>query len=544
MFARDQAMTKHSYNGSARAFSALLVSMLALSSAHGEQAPVDTILSAVAATPTALAADAAGQGYENLEYNHATTGKLFRNPYVKTPYNAYDQDITKFEPFLAEGYDVSPDGLVYTIRLKKGVLSHSLNELSTDDVLWSYERKWKSTATTSFVNAPIIVDPGRQFQKIDRYTFSITLARKSDGFTLMSLLSNTTSGIYDSTLLKQHVSSDDPYAVKWSANNGGFGFGPYMLKSFTPGQELVLVANPNYVLGKPKINRIIERVVGDPGTRANLLRNGDVDVAVQLRPADIVALSKGSNIDTFTLATNNVVLFFMQTRNKPFNDIAVRKAIQYAIPYQRIIDEVYKGRADLMKGLINPIFPLASDGLPERGYDPEKSKEILKAAGYEEPVRFTVMLSNAVPDLQETFLQIQTYAAAAGFDIKANIVPPAAVLQALPRGTFEANIQRDMAIVQSPPYELMLFLGRGSPYNRSKWEDEDYYGAVNSGIEAGDPLSPEAAKHWNHAQRIWRENVPYITLMSVEPLMAFNKRVQGFAHRSDNVIDFSLLSKH
>ncbi len=520
----------------------LLAILLVISPAHA-QSPPDTILSAVAATPTALAADVSGQGYENLEYNHATTGKLFRNPYVMTPYNVYDQDITKFEPFMAEGYDVSPDGLVYTIRLKQGVLSHSLHELTTDDVLWSYERKWKSTATTSFVNYPIIVDPEKQFKKIDKYTFSITLARKSDGFTLMSLLSNTTSGIYDFTLLKQHVTADDPYAVKWSGQNGGFGFGPYMLKSFTPGQELVLVANPNYVLGKPKINRIIERVVADPGTRANVLRNGDVDIAVQLRPADIVELSKEKNIDTFAVPTNNQVLFFMQTRNKPFDDIQVRRAFQYAIPYQRIADEVYKGRADLMRGMINPIYPLASDGLPERTYDPEKSKQILKAAGYNEPIEFTVIFSSAVPDLQEVFIQMQTYAAAAGFDMKANVAPPAAVVQAYQRGTFEANIQRDMAIVQSPPYELMLLLGKGSPYNRSKWENEEYYAAVNAGIEAGDPLSPEAAKYWNEAQQIWRDNAPYITLMTVKPLMAFNKHVHGFAHRSDNVVDFSLLSK-
>ena len=102
--------------------------------------------------------------------------------------------------------------------------------------------------------------------------------------------------------------------------------------SLTPGQELVLVANPNYVLGKPKIARIIERVVADPGTRANVLRNGDVDIAVQLRSADIVELSKDKNIDTFAVPTNNQVLFFMQTRNKPFNDIEVRRGISVCHP--------------------------------------------------------------------------------------------------------------------------------------------------------------------------------------------------------------------
>jgi peptide/nickel transport system substrate-binding protein len=523
--------------------SVAIAALIALAASRAPaQTPVDTILEAVPALPTALASDAGGNGYENKEYNNATTATLVRNPYVQKAPNAFAQDVTKFEPYLAERYEVSPDGLVYTFYLRKGVLSHSGNELTADDVVWSVERKWKGGTTVPFTYGAIISDYAKQVQKVDKYTVTITLARLSDGFSLLGFLSNPTGGIHDATLLKSKATADDPYAIKWSAQNGGWGFGPYMLKSFVPGQELVLVANPNAVFG-PKVARIIQRIVPEVGTRVNLLRNGDVDLAVQLRPSDIADLAKVDKIDTFRVSTNNFIWFVMRTNAKPFSDVAVRQAFQHAIPYQKIVDEVYKGRATVMRSLLNPVYPLASEGLPERIYKPELAREILSKAGYRAPVPVTVTISSAVPDMRDVLLQIQTAAVPAGFDVAINVVPAAGFSQALNRATYEAIIVRDMAVTQSPPLELRLLLAKASPLNWSKWESDDYYAEVAAGVAAGDPLAAPAAAHWNAAQKMWRDNVPYITVASVEPLAAFSKRVTGFAHRTDNILDFSLLSK-
>jgi peptide/nickel transport system substrate-binding protein len=512
-------------------------------SARAEDIPKNTIVEAVPALPTGFAYDDKPAGYENIEYADAVAGKLLRNPYVKSPAGGLDQDLTKFEPMLAESWDVSPDGLVYTFHLKKGALSQAGNELTAEDVIWSYERKWKTHSVAPFVNAPVIADPTKQFAKVDKYTFTITLARKGDGFTLLGLLANVTGEIYDTTLLKQHETKDDPYAVTWSSQNGNFGFGPYILSRFTSGQELVLRANPNYVYGKPKIERIIQRLVPDAGTRANLLRNGDVDVAVQLRPADISDLASDKTVSTFSMPTNNYVWLVTKTDAKPFSDLAVRQALDLAIPYDRIVEQVYKTHARTITSLINPVYPGASTDLPPKVYDPAKAKAILEQAGYKEPVKISIGVSTAVADLGEVALQIQTYAAKAGFDVQVNSLPAAALQKNISDGTFQSYLVRDMAFTQSPPYELLVNLGKGSRINRSKWENDDYYAAVKAGVDAGDPLSSEAAKHWNDAQKLWRQFVPYVTVAAVDPLMATRTTVKGFAHRSDNVIDFSILSK-
>jgi peptide/nickel transport system substrate-binding protein len=509
------------------------------------ETPSDVIIEAVAATPTSLAYDERGSGYENMEYNWNTKATLVRNPYKKNADGTYDQDVSRFVPYLADSWDVSPDGLTYTFHLHKGLKSDAGNELTADDVLWSYERKWNVPVSTPFVSAPIIRDPSKQFKKIDKYTLSIDVARKSDGFTLLGLLANVTSHIYDSTLLKQHATPDDKYAVAWSGVNANFSWGAYTVRSFKPGQELIMVANPNYIFGEPKIKRIVQRVVPDPGTRVSLLKNGDVDIATQLRPADVAELSTDKDVKVFGNLTNNWVIMQMRTNTKPFDDLAVRQAFTYAIPYKEIMQQVYKGRADSIKGWINKNYPNdVEQGLAERVYDPEKAKQLLTAAGYTKPIEFTMLISSAVPDLQEDCIQIQTYAAKAGFDMRINPVPPTTLAQMLAAGNFQGTMYRDMAITQSPPYELLLSTTRGSILNRTKWENDAFYAAVDAGIAAGDPMSAEAGKHWAEAQRIWQHDAPFVALMTVRPLVGFSKRVSGFAWKSDNVVDFTLVTKN
>jgi len=510
------------------------------------ETPSDVIIEAVPATPTSLAKDERGSSvYESLEFDWNTTATLVRNPYKKNADGSYDQDVAHFVPCLADSWDVSSDGLTYTFHLHQGLKSVAGNELTVDDVLWSYDRKWHVPNTTPFVNAPIIVDPARQFKKIDKYTFSIDLTRKADGFTLLGLLANVTAQIYDSTLLKQHTTPDDKYAVAWSGQNSNFSWGAYILKSYKPGQELILVANPNYVFGEPKIRRIVQRVVPDAGTRINLLKNGDVDIATQLRPIDVADLGNDKNVKFFNNVTNTWNSLQMRTTTKPFNDMVVRQALALSIPYQEIIDQVYKGRADLIKGFINMNYPNdVEQGLAERVYDPEKAKQMLVAAGYNSPIEFTMTISNSVPDLQDVAIQIQTYAAKAGFDMKINVVPPAALAQVMATGNFQAFMYREMAITLSPVYELMLETGRGSILNRTKWENDAFYAAVDAGVASGDPMSPEAGKHWADAQRIWQHDAPFIALMTVRPLVGFSKRVNGFAWKTDNIVDFTLVTKN
>lgn len=499
-----------------------------------------TIIQAVPSLPTSFAYDDGDFTYAGFEFQINTNAQLIRNPYVLNDEGDYQQDYFSFEGELAESYEVSDDGLTYTFHLRQGVLSQAGNELTADDVLWSYERKWNTASVAPMLSAPAIVDPARQFRKIDEYTVEITVDRAGDGFTLLALLANVSADIFDSELLKEHETEDDPYAVTWSAENGNYGFGAYMLESMTPGEELVLVANPNYYAGEPEVKRVIQRVVDDAGTRANLVRNGDVHIAVQLRPADLVELDQSGEAQVFRADSINYTTVILNTRAAPFDDVAVRTALRYAVPYEQIIEQVYQGRAEPMAGFINPNYPNSTlEGVEEGSYNPERALEVLETAGYTEPVPVTILVSEGVPDAREVAVQIQSYAADAGFQVTIDASPVATANEKYYGRNFDAYIQRDQAISQSPPYELLLSYTEDSPLNNSGWVSEEYYDAVAEGVAAGDALSEEAAYWWNQAQRIWQAASPAVPIAFIEPSPAFSHAIDGYANRSEAAIDFA-----
>jgi peptide/nickel transport system substrate-binding protein len=255
--------------------------------------PVESLTIATPALPTSFAADAGGgSGLEYQEFLKLNEATLLRNPYIRNKDGNLQQDTYHHEGYLAESYEVSADGLVYTFHLRKGIHSPAGNEFTADDVLWSFERKYNTpTATSKSTNFPFITDVS-QWKKLDDYTITFTLHRTSDAFTFLTLISNITNYIYDSKLLRSKATPQDPYASVWSKTNANFSFGPYILDSFVPDQGMTLHSNPEHPTGEPKIKKLIFKVVTTPGSRANALRSGDADVASALLSTDQVDLAK------------------------------------------------------------------------------------------------------------------------------------------------------------------------------------------------------------------------------------------------------------
>lgn len=496
-----------------------------------------------AAQPPSFSYETTPTGYEAAEFWLNTGATLIRNPYVEgTDGLAAHQELFKFEPVLAKSYDVSPDGKVFTFELNTDAKSASGNSLDADDVVFSFKRKFEvDTSIVAFVSAPVITSPD-QVKKIDDDTVTITIDDPAHGFTLLSLLSNQPYTIYDSDVLKAHATPDDPYGVEHSKTNADYGFGAYKLVSYTPGQQMVYEANPGYALGEPEVKKIVQRVVADAGQRSNLVKSGDAAIATQLRPADQVALSDAGAAQIFDVPSNAYVYVPLTTTKAPFDNVDVRRAFAHAVPYEAIMKDVYKGRLGPISSILNDTLPdFNGSGLNPNTFDPQKSLEILKNAGVSTPVKFELTINNAVPDLKETAVQIQTAARAAGFEITLNEVNSAVFQEGLAAKTFQASMGRDYAVVQSPPYVLSLFYTPGSPIN---WPDFDYAplnNAIAAGNKAGEPLTPAAWAEWNKAERVLQDQMPTVYIGYVQPLNAFRNGLGGYVFRTDSVIDYSVL---
>ncbi len=503
-----------------------------------------TVVVAVPSQATQLSWDA---GWVNspdyLDLQGLLNGTLIRKPYMESEQaGVLIQDVSKYEPYLAESYDVSEDQLTYTFHLKEGVISQAGNELTADDVIWSFERKFNAPASISpgLLIASGLSDPASQMQKIDDYTVSFTVAQPGYGFTLLGTLSDNAAQVYDSTFLSEHATPEDPYAVEWSEGQTGFGFGPYRVEQMTEG-ETIIVADENWVLGEPEIQRVVRRVVPDAGNRALAVRSGDVDMALALRPNDLVDLEAEGNVLVPSVPTGNRLVTTMVVNNAPFDDVRVRQALAYAINYERIIEDNSYGRATEEHGWLNPTLPgYSSDGLPQWTYDVEKSQQLLAEAGLSGGVPFTLTISNDDPQLADIAVSMQDSARDAGFEIEIERLPASQYREVWAAGTAQAFLSVDGYWNVSPAYALLL--NYYEPQSGSRWKSPEFEQAVEQGMAAGEVTSDEAGAFWNQAESLMLNDAGVVYMAKQLPAVALTTRLENWAYRTDGTNDLASMT--
>jgi peptide/nickel transport system substrate-binding protein len=486
-------------------------------------------------------------GQEGFLFNNSN-GTLVRKPYVSTgPSTVPGQSLYQFQPYLAKSYSVSPNGLVYTFVLRSGVKSPAGNTLNAEDVVYSYQRKFAApSGDTIAVTAPVLTSAS-QVKAVNDMTVSFTIPKASEGLELLALLSDYTGYIDDAVLLKKNATSSDPYAIKWSDTHPNYGFGPYEVQDWVDNQSMDLAKNPGFpaaLNGGPEYVKY--RVVADAGTRLNSLESGAVDIATDLDYQDEANLAStpGITVPKFK-QTNEWLILATGTNVKPFDKVAVRQALSYAIPYNQIIQQVYFGRATRgTGGVLDPTAPgYDSTGLPQYNYDPAKAKAMLASAGYPNGVPFVLTIDTDNPDEAAAAIRIQSAAKSAGFDISIDKRTVAGVWQGRTDHTLQAYLVRDYPVTLVPTYEMNLYTARNSLNNLGDWEYQPFYNASTAASSVTNQLSAQAGTLWNAAEKTMIEQDPLNPIVSVDQNIAYRSTITGFVWRSDNFIDLTQIRK-
>lgn len=290
-------------------------------------------------------------------------------------------DYFKLEPQLAESWTFAPDNTFVTFKLRKDAVFHDGAAVTAQDVKWSFDRMIKVGGFPQRqMEQGSLTDPS-QFEALDDHTFKLTFL-KQDKLTMPSL-AIVVPAVYNSALCKKNTTDADPWALEWTKNNSA-GSGAYKIDTFKPNEQVVLSRFDGWKGGPiPKIARAMYRNVGAAGTRRALVERGDVDMVPDLPPRDVtdILTSKKLKVDSTPMA-NTLKYVALSTIIKPFDDVRVRRAIAYAIPYSAIIENAMFGRAKPMFGA--PATAPTDISWPQPFpyvYDPEKAKSLLTEAG-------------------------------------------------------------------------------------------------------------------------------------------------------------------
>lgn len=424
-----------------------------------------------------------------------------------------------FQGRLAMEWALSEDGTVATFKLRPGVMSEHGNEITADDVVYSWERA-NEFPVGQFFN---LISDFKEAKKIDASTVQIITSKPNP--LVVTMKANLYQSINDSATLNANSTSDDPWAAEWLATHSA-GFGAYSVPEHAPGTRTVFEANPNYYRGEARIKRITWSAVPTSANRKSLIERGEVDMATQLAPRDFMALEGKEGIKLVNIKSNYEIYAVMDNSQPPFDKKEVRQAMQYALPQQQIIDSVYQGLADPWKGAYPNIFPGYTEDFWVYDFDPQKAKQLLEAGGYADGFDITLSFDSSEADQEEVAVIWRTELARLGVNVTLDKAPPAEYQQKMVSAQYQFALRRDTPIEPDPGYQLWLAYNEGGYNNYGHYVNPDVTRLTDELVTILD-FDQRVAKS-KEIQRLIMEDVPWAFVVAPNYQVAMRENLQGF----------------
>jgi len=454
--------------------------------------------------------------------SHSVAGQIF-NGLVK-----YDTDLS-ITGDLAESWDVTKDGLVITFHLRKGVKWTDGVEFTADDVMFGYktiiDEKTPSAYKEDFLQV-------KKAEVMDKYTFRVTYEKP-----FAPALTSWQSLI----ILPKHL-LEGKDITKSDLVRNPVGLGPYKLVRWASGQELILESNKDYFEGRPYIDRYIYRVIPDTATMFLVLKTGEVDM-MGLTPIQYTKQTDTpffkNNFRKYRYPAFNYTHLAFNQKHPWFSDKRVRQAMSYAIDKNEIVDVVLFGLGSPATGPYVPNTWPYNPNVKKYEYNPEKAKELLKEAGWQDrdgdgildkdgkPFSFTI-LTNAGNNLRKnTATIIQSRLEKIGVKVGIRTVEWSTfVNQFIDKKRFEAVLLGWSISLDADQYDI---------WHSSKTKEKELNFISYNNPEVDQLLEKgrrtfnieERKKAYFRIQEILADEVPYIFLYVPDATPIVQARIKG-----------------
>ncbi|WP_370515958.1 ABC transporter substrate-binding protein [Pantoea sp. Mhis] len=295
----------------------------------------------------------------------------------------------KLEPGLAERWDISKDGKIYTFYLRKKVKWQTTKYFkptryfNAEDVIFSFERQldknnkyhYISGGNYEYFNSTDMPKLINRIEKINDLTVRFHLNHAEAPF-LADLGMD-----FASILSKEYADNLLKLKVPEKLDLNPVGTGPFILEEYQKDSRILYKANPNFWGKKPKIDHLVFSITPDASVRYAKLQKGECQVMAYPNPADIAAMKKNNKINVLHEASLSVGYISFNIQKKPLDQVKVRQALAMAVNKQAIIDAIYQGSGQIAKNLIPPTMWSYNDDVKDYEYNPIKAKKMLKDIG-------------------------------------------------------------------------------------------------------------------------------------------------------------------
>ncbi|MCK3776721.1 ABC transporter substrate-binding protein [Ensifer sesbaniae] len=400
----------HKLNGRLRLLtaSAALAMVMAATAPAFAETPKDTLVEAFAIDDV-ISMDP-GEAFE------LTAAEITGNTYsmlVRLDIN----DTSKVVGDLAESWTVSDDGLTYTFKLKSGLKFASGNPVTAEDVAWSFERAVKLDKSPAFILTQFGLTGDNVTEKAkatDEQTFVFTVDQPYAPSFVLNCLTATVAAVLDKKLVLEHAKAvtpsddfkyDNDFGNEW-LKTGYAGSGPFKLREWRANEVIVLERNDNYYGEQAKLARVIYRHMKESSGQRLALEAGDIDVARNLEPGDLDAVSKNADLAATSAPKGTVYYISLNQKNANLAKPEVREAFKYLVDYDALGSTIIKGIGEIHQSFLPKGVLGALDENPYK-LDVAKAKELLAKAGLADGFTVTMDVRNGQPvtGIAESFQQ-------------------------------------------------------------------------------------------------------------------------------------------
>jgi peptide/nickel transport system substrate-binding protein len=407
-------------------------------------------------------------------------------------------------PRLATSVESNAKGTVWKLTIKSGVTFHSGKPLTADDVLYSLR---------------YIANPKNKAESLTRLEPIDLRASKKLSATEIKFVLNRPIGDFRGLLAEKAV---------WIVPNGKTDFakkpdgtGPFKFVSWQPGIRAMFTRNDHYWGTGPWVDSLEIIDLTDDTARVNALLGKQVDEIAFMPFVQAKAHAGDSSIQIIQAAQPQTNPIYVQMDRKPFTDNRIRMALKYAVDREAMVRQVELGFGGVGNDLFGKGYPSYNNELPQRKYDPEKAKSLLKQAGYDR-FPFTLPTSNALPGMLESATAFKQQAKAAGIDV---------TLQKLDAGSYFSN-NKYLKVssyqtnwgqsFESQAQDGML---RTSPYNETHWYSASWAASFRKAQQITDTAKRNAAYKALQVP-IWKTS-GYVVFAFYNTVDAASSKVRG-----------------
>ena len=453
----------------------------------------------------------------------------------------FTTDGSRLKPGLAKRWTHSKDKKIYTFYLRKQVAFYSQGDFTptrafnADDVIFSFMRQKDKQHAYHKVNGGSykffyslkLHKLIKEIKKLDEYTVQFVLNSSSNLFP-------TFMAMEFAAILSQEYA--DFLSAKKQSQKIDFepvGTGPFILQKYVRSNLIRYKRNDNYYLGPAKLSKIIFSITPDPSVRFQKLKREECHFLAKPQPTDIPAMEKHKNIKLIKGESHNIAYLAFNNSKAPLDNPLVRKAIAHALNRELYIQAIYKNLAQVLNSPVPSSLWGHNPNIKAPEYDIEKSKALLKQAGFKEGLKlslWTLPISRPYnPNGKKMGELMQADLKKVGIQLTLKTYDWPTYLAKSSKGEHQLVQMGWIADIPDPSNFLQILLSCDSIVagsNLSRWCNKDYDKLITEALLENN--QKKAGKLYQQAQALLAQEWPLLPLAESHRYIALSPRVTGY----------------